>query len=283
MFVNRRYIPETDIIAVGARCIARLRQWGCVLRRVVGVLIIVASISMAAFTPVSAEIRPLDGTGRIGKEVRLPLVLGDTTSYRVGDTVRVSGLFELEQPTVFYPQIFRPLGGDMLQETTLVPESRTTWRYAFSLRVTRDLGPGDTLLLLVGEALAGSDTVSAITFSGMLVEGMPQQTRVVAIRTETVGNILPYVRFGQLDPGRPNPTVPGGRVTWGFTIDDESEVIFRIYDLTGRMVVEDDLGRLPKGIYTHSITPTLATPSGFFIVHLETEIGHDYEVMHVLH
>ena len=246
---------------------------------------IIASIFIVAFTPLSAEVRPLDGTGQIGKEARLPLVLGDTTSYRAGDTVRISGLFELADPTVFFPQAFREAGGALLSDTTsgLQKEARTLWRFSVELRVSRDLAPGDTLLLLAGEALAGADTISAITFSGMMVNQMPQQTYVAAIRTRPVGTRLSYVRFGQLDPGRPNPTVPGQKVTWGFTIDDDSEVIFRIYDATGRMVVREDLGRLEQGIYTHSITPTLATPSGFFIVHLETEIGHDYEVMHVLH
>lgn len=189
----------------------------------------------------------------------------------------------MEDPTVFYPQLFRALQEDQLLASTLEAEFDSLYTFSFQVLIARDLLPGDTLLHLAGEGLAGADTVSAVLFSGLLVNGQPLEVVEVSIRTETTGPILPYVRFGQLDPGRPNPTVPGQRVTWGFRIDADSEVIFTIYDVTGRTMIRENLGVLKKGVYTHSITPDLSTPSGFFVVHLETKLGHDYEAMHVLH
>ena len=231
----------------------------------------------------SASVVPVDGEGTVGKEASLPFLVGGDSGVEPGDTIRLGGRFKLSDPTVFYPILFRPSTGDEMLGSALTSQTDSTWTFSFELVVGRTLVPGDTLLVLAGEALAGADTATAVRFSGLLCNGVPLETVEVRVRTISIGPQLRYVRFGQLDPGLPNPTVPGRRVSWGFRIDQESDVIFTIYDATGRMVIRDDLGHLQKGVYIHSITPDLSTPSGFFIVHLSTEIGDDYEVMHVLH
>lgn len=224
---------------------------------------------------------PVDGGGLIGKEATVPFVA--ERRLEAGDTVRLSGDFRLDDPTVFYPLLFRMTGPDSLLVAELSSSTDSTWSFSLSVLLRRDLAPGDTLLLLTGEALAGADTTTRVIFSGLLADGTPREEREVRITTIPIGPSLRYVRFGRLDPGRPNPVVPGDRVSWGFRIDQQSDVIFTIYDLTGRMIIRDDLGRLDKGVYRHSIAIDLSTPSGFYLVHLATELGHDYEEMHVLH
>lgn len=231
----------------------------------------------------SASVVPVDGEGIVGKEATLPFLLGGDLEVPIGDTIRVSGRFRLGDPTVFYPILFRSAPDDRILDSDLSSGTDSTWTFDVTLVAGRTIRPGDTLLVLAGEALAGADTATIVRFSGLLYNGTPLETVEVRVRTISIGPQLRYIRFGQLDPGLPNPTVPGQKVTWGFRIDQDSDVTFTIYDVTGRMVIRDDLGHLPKGVYVHSITPDLSTPSGFFIVHLSTEIGDDYEVMHVLH
>ena len=246
-------------------------------------MLLVLTLGALLTGQLSASVVPVDGEGIVGKDATLPFLVGGGAGIEPGDTIRLDGRFKLSDPTVFYPIVFRPSPQDELLGAALASQTDSTWTFSFELVVGRNLLPGDTLLVLAGEALAGADTATAVRFSGLLCNGVPLETVEVRVRTFSIGPQLRYVRFGQLDPGLPNPTVPGRRVSWGFRIDQESDVIFTIYDAIGRMVIRDDLGHLQKGVYIHSITPDLSTPSGFFIVHLSTEIGDDYEVMHVLH
>ena len=71
-------------------------------------------------------------------------------------------------------------------------------------------------------------------------------------------------------------------MTWGFRIDKESEVIFKIYDVLGQEVNVQDLGVLDKGVYINTFTPDITIPSGMFIVRLITNSGEATQVLHVV-
>ena len=223
-----------------------------------------------------------EGTGVVGKEVALPIIVGDTT-FAVGDTVRLTGTMKLANPTVWFPQQIRVSSGALLLEQGIPIEVDSLRDFSVSLLCEEPFTTGDTLAVVAGEGVAGSDTITGLFLFDLRLGLLSLPSQTTTVTTSALGPRLFYVRFGQLDPGRPNPTVPGQTVTWGFRIDRATPVIFRIYDALGRMIVFDDLGFLEKGVYRHAITPEVSTPSGFFIVHLATEIGDDYEVMHVLH
>ncbi len=218
--------------------------------------------------------------GVVGKEVILPFSnRGEAVAS--GDTLRMRGDLKLSRPTVFYPQVFRGAGGTFL-DSTLVRHNDSVYSFDLTFRANKDLLPGDTLFVLAGEALAGSDSVTALQFGNLFLNDVPFPDFTAAIVTESIGPPLPYVRFAVLDPGRPNPTQPGRTVTWGFRIDKASEVSFIIYDLIGQQIVVQELGMLEQGVYVNTFTPDFFFPSGMFIVRLTTNSGDAFQVMHVL-
>ena len=229
-----------------------------------------------------AQIGVDSATGLVGKEVQLPLTYRGTVPLDAGRELTVQGEFKLSNPTVFFPQAFRTFGKTELLESELSSSTDSTWSFVLTIRTVAEIQPGDSLWLLAGEALAGSDSVTSLFFHDMVLgeEVLPDVTGVIL--TRSIGARIPYVRFATLDPGRPNPTAPGITVQWGFRIDKASDVIFKIYDMLGQEIEVQELGELDQGVYVNTFTPDFTFPSGMFFVRLITNSGEAWQIMHVL-
>ena len=229
-----------------------------------------------------AQISADSVNGIVGKEVSLPFIYSGGVPLESEREFLVRGDFKLSNPTVFFPEVFRSALKTELLESNLESSTDSTWSFSLKLRATERVESQDQLFTLAGEALAGSDSLVRLLFHDFLFDEAPVPDLTGTIRTETIGSRFPYVRFAKLDPGRPNPTAPGITVTWGFRIDQESDVTFKIYDMIGQEVEVQDLGRLEQGVYVNTFTPDFFFPSGMFIVRLITNTGEALEVMHVL-
>ena len=228
------------------------------------------------------QVRVDTARGLVGKEVSLLFRYDGDQSLDSGSVIDIGGDFQLTHPTVFYPQVFRPGSKVSLIDSTLDSSTDSTWSFSLSLLLHDGVEKGDTLFLLSGEALAGTDSTTLLLFRNLTFAGETFPDMIGTIITESIGPRLPYVRFAVLDPGRPNPTTTGVKVTWGFRIDKESEVIFKIYDVLGQEVNVQDLGVLDKGVYINTFTPDITIPSGMFIVRLITNSGEATQVLHVV-
>ena len=231
---------------------------------------------------VQSQIRVDTARGFVGKEVDIPFFYDVDLTLDSGSIISLQGDFKLTQPTVFYPQVFRPGTALHIVDSTLSRSTDSTGSWSITLQLTRDMGRGEVLFSLAGEALAGTDSVTQLLFTNVMLDGSAITSLTAVVITESVGTRLPYVRFAVLDPGRPNPTTIGKKVTWGFKIDKESEVFFKIYDLLGREVSVQDFGVLQKGVYINTFTPDITTPNGVFVVRLITNSGEATQVMHVV-
>lgn len=229
-----------------------------------------------------AQIGVDSAVGLVGKEVQLPLTFRGVVPLNADQEFTVRGEFKMSNPTVFFPQVFRPLGAVTVLENRLERSTDSTWSFTLTLRTTAEVLPGDSLCVLAGEALAGADSVTSLFFHDMFIgeEAIPDITGVIL--TRSIGSRIPYVRFATLDPGRPNPTAPGITVQWGFRIDKSSEVIFKIYDMLGQEIEVQELGELDQGVYVNTFTPDFTFPSGMFFVRLITNSGEAWQIMHVL-
>ena len=244
--------------------------------------LLVAGVILAGFSTVRAQVAVDTADAIVGKTVSLPFLFDRADTLLPGTALTFSAELLLTRPTVFYPQTLT--AGPALSVTASEIEQRTdsTYRISLSLHVDGEVDAGDTLFLLNGEALAGSDSATDLVMTQVSVDGAAHADLIGRIRSASVGSRLPYVRFAILNPGRPNPTETGRLVTWGFRIDKRTEVEFRIYDMIGRLVNFHRYGILDQGVYLHTFTPDPAFPSGMFIVRLITNSGEDYEIMHVL-
>ena len=229
-----------------------------------------------------AQIHVDSARGLVGKELVLPLVYTSTVPLDQDREVVVKGEFKLSNPTVFFPQVFRASPKVALLDSTLDSSTDSTWSFSVQFRTNAQILPDDSLFSLVGEALAGSDSVTSVMFHSLEFDDASVPGVTGTIVTRSVGTRIPYVRFATLDPGRPNPTAPGITVTWGFRIDKASDVTFKIYDMIGQEVEVEDLGWLEPGVYVNTFTPDFFFPSGMFYVRLETNSGEASQVMHVL-
>lgn len=218
--------------------------------------------------------------GLVGKEVVLSF-LHRGGALEAGQIVTLRGDLELSNSTVFFPQVFRGSGG-AIADTVFERFNDSTYSFRLTMQIEKNVLPGDTLFALAGEALTGSDSVTEVRFSNLFMNEVPFASFTAVILTQSIGPPFPYVRFAVLDPGRPNPTRPGLTVTWGFRIDRQSDVTFKIYDLVGKEVAVQELGTLDNGVYVNTFTPDFFFPSGMFIVRLISNSGDAFQVMHVV-
>ena len=230
-----------------------------------------------------AQIRVDSVRGVVGKEVSLTFLYERNTSIDPGTTLTIAADMKLSNPTVFFPQVFRP--GSTLDVINSSLSSSTDSTYSFSVLLQVRgvaLEKGDTLFTLAGETLAGSDSVTDLIFTNVKLDEQSLPNMVGRILSESIGPRLPYVRPATLDPGRPNPTTTGQTVTWGFRIDKRSEVFIKIYDVVGREVNVHDFGVLDQGVYLYTFTPDVTVPSSLYIVRLISNSGEATQAMHVV-
>lgn len=227
--------------------------------------------------------RPLDTVrATIGKSAFAPF----RWSGRFADLpspVTVSGGFHLSNSTVFYPERFTLPDGDTLVESKLTRLTDSTYTFTLTIRPARTSRPGrDTLFLLGGETLAGSDSLSRISFNGVSLAGEPTAGADVIFISASIGSRPPYVRFATLEQNYPNPVPVGSGTTWAFRIDKASRVIFRIYDMSLREMVYADLGEQPIGIHTWTLADASILSNGAYVVRMTTNSGEAHRFMHVV-
>lgn len=222
--------------------------------------------------------------GLVGQEMRLPLRLARVDSLG-GGRLRIEGDIRLDNPTVFLPERFVALPGDSIVESniTLVDTRfHMVRRFSLTLQTGGEARGGDTVVLLAGEALAGNDSCSLVTLDGVTIDGRSAAPRSVLVRTRSVGTPFPYIRFATLEPGVPNPSRRGDRVSFGFRIDKDSDVEFRIYALNGEQLYHRDLGYLEFGSYSFTFDVDFSVSSGPYLVRMSTNTGEDYQLFHVM-
>jgi hypothetical protein len=251
-------------------------------RQLCYLILISTAIVCGGALPATAQLVVGDARGLVGQEVRVPLrYIGPRDSL---DSISVSGSLHLSNATVFFPERFTDTTGTTLANWRLQRLSDSTYNFSFTVAIVPPTNgsPGDTIAYLAGEALAGFDSVCIVTLSDLSINGDSAIDASGRIVTTSIGTPLPYVRFATLERNYPNPIRSGEKTTWAYRIDKPSQVIFRFYNLIGEERITADLGDQPAGIHTFSLTPTIETATGMYIVRMETSTGDAFQFMHVV-
>lgn len=230
-------------------------------------------------TDVVAQISATEASGLVGKSASIYFVLNAGFS---GDSIQFESNFKFEDPTVFYPQRIEAFGESTLLFHSLERITDTTWSISFAIEKLGGFKTGDTVASLAGECLAGADSTTLLTFSEAELNSSSVLSFESKVTTVSVGPNLPYVRPPTLDPGRPNPTTTGRTITWGFRIDELSEVCLVFYTILGEEIGRTDFGIIEKGVYVTSYVPSIELPTGIYVVRLITNSGEATESMRVV-
>ncbi len=230
---------------------------------------------------VRAQISVSDVHGIVGEEVRLPVrYLGTIDSL---EPVTIAGSFLLGNPTVFFPERFTAAGSDSVVASELRRLTDSTYTFSVTI-LPRSAGrPGlDTIFHLAGEALAGFDSVTTVSFRDLRVDDVSAPPALGTITTTSIGTPLPYVRYATLEKNYPNPVIRGSSTTWTYRIDKQSLVRFIIYNPAGEEVIVMEEGVKPAGVHLITLVPGYDVAMGVYWARLNTNTGDAFQPMHVI-
>ena len=220
------------------------------------------------------------GFGLVGQEARIVIRLN---GFAGGSTSTFTGQLKLGNATVFFPERFLAPRGDSVVGFSLRAITDSLYDFSFTLRNADSPRPSaDTLALLTGEALAGSDSVCTLELRDVLLNGSPVGSAASRITTVSIGPPLPYIRFATLEQNYPNQIRRGQATTWGYRIDKPSDVRFIIYTLLGQELDIIQLGLKGIGPHVFTYTPGPTTPSGVYWARLVTNTGIAEKPFHIV-
>lgn len=236
------------------------------------------SFLLPSFARAQLTIEPARGI--VGKEARVVVLLSGLDG---AGASTFTGLLKLGNSTVFFPERFIAPTGDSVAGFSLRAVNDSLYDFSFTLMNIANPRPArDTLVILTGEALAGSDSICAITLIDVMNNGVPVGTATSLIITSSIGPPLPYIRFATLEQNYPNPIRRGQSTTWGFRIDKPSEVRFIIYTDLGQELEVVQLGLTGIGPHTFTYTPGLTQPSGIYWARMITNTGIAEKPFHIM-
>ena len=223
---------------------------------------------IAGCVPATARVELVDSRGVVGAQVHVPIVFRGP-----GGEATVKGLLKLGNPTVFYPGQFVEMQAGGLLSSRLMRLTDSTWSFELHARYE----PGDTVCALLGEALAGSDSLCTLALQNMEADSghWPQTTATVSVTS--VGTPLPYVRFARIEQNYPNPAVRGQTTTGVYRIDKASDVRIILYDTGGRTVDILELGFQRPGVYRVPYQPPAVMATGVYWARLVTSSGFSFQ------
>jgi hypothetical protein len=208
--------------------------------------------------------------GEVGDEIIININIPDSiTAIGINS---ISGKFFITNPTVFYPDSLTSGNNININNKELVRQNDSIWNFNIELQKPLD-SISEVIVKLFGEALAGTDSICILKFTGVKLNDTLIHDFDAVIYTHTSGTPLPYIRFAKLDQNFPNPVQGGSSTKWHYIIDKPSIVEFYIVDYRGKETFLTNLGEQAKGIHEYIFTPEMGFSSGLYWMKLRTNTG----------
>lgn len=194
--------------------------------------------------------------------------------------VTLEGRIFLSNPTVFFPREWLSGARTMLAERVLTRLSDSTYSFVARFHCT-SAQHCDTLFRLRGEILAPSDSVSTIRLYNVRLTDshgsriIPATSSVLTV--ESIGAPFPIIRVPSLSQNAPNPVMRGGSTSWGYRIDEASDVTFSIFTATGQEVERIERKNQPRGVHVETWTPIGYNSGGVYYVRFTCSTGEIWQ------
>ncbi len=174
-------------------------------------LIILSIVMLFLPALLCGQFEATNGTGLVGEKICINIsfpagIIKD--SIIAGDSVAISGKFHLSNPTVFYPELFTIPDDYMLIETGITRFSDSTYTFILSFQISGSISDSVNFKFC-GEALAGSDSLCKITFSGLNLNDKPVRNFETIVKISTIAGTIPYIQFPRITNIYSNPVRAG--------------------------------------------------------------------------
>lgn len=210
--------------------------------------------------------------GLVGEEAAIMIDISD-------DNISiVSGRFKISNKTMFYPKRLESETG-VIEEFNLKVDSSTFNRsfsiYDFSFVYEKSTG---NQLQLIGEMLAGNDTITTIEFYDINVNGSTiNDTLITYLSTDNrYGNLI-YVQRARILNVFPQPLVGNKEFTVEFEIHSDRRVKFLITTIDGRELEVREFESYSKGIHQERFRFETQISSGVYQIVMDTDGFDDFK------
>jgi hypothetical protein len=188
-----------------------------------------------------------------------------------GNDINLEGYFELDNPTLFYPDKFT--GSSCAEIKTQELKRLSDSIYSFSVTFA-SLSDSLPYFYLSGEALAGHDSLCRIEFFDTMInnDSISGFSGLIINKSD----YLPedYVRFATMKAGYPNPVYMSMPVSWEYTTDKTSDLTFSVFDARGNEIVVNKIKGQAPGTHVFMLGPEHNLTDGMYFLRIATYSGY---------
>ncbi len=240
-------------------------------------LIILSIVMMLLPALLCGQFEATDETGLVGEKICINIsfaadIIEDTII--ASDTIAISGEFHLSNPTVFYPELFTIPDDYTLIETIISRFSDSTYSFILSFRIDRIISDSVSFKFC-GEALAGSDSLCQISFSGMNLNDKPIRNFESIVKISTIAGTIPYIQFPRITNIYPNPVRAGESLIIQYYIYKKSNVKFYLLNVAMQEKLIANIKSVEPGIHEVVYTTSRQFAAGAYWIVMKTNFGFD--------
>ena len=212
----------------------------------------------------SEEIIIYNAETELGKELCIELDINNLSN----ETNKLSFIFYMENPTLFYPEEMVSFNASSYSYTIDRLDVQT---YKVEFEFSSSLGKVE--LGLCGISLAGNDSLSIFRFQEIVLNNQNFDDLETSFKIQNKLGILPYIRFLDVSNAYPNPVFQSNRVNWKIYSDIDDNLKMIICGSSGK-IIEESNRALIKGENEISFDIDLNAQSvGVYYVIFKSETG----------
>lgn len=244
--------------------------------RILKILIFVILAIESSFAQFSAiNIKEL-----IGTTIKIPVIYNDSLSQN--KLIHFQSDLFIKNPTVFYPEKIVQSKDYTLQNDSLIRLTDSTYHLKFDLILESEFIVGDTLFYIQGELLAGSSTITQLSFTKVKLDDSLMEDFSSQVENYSSAGIITYHRFPHIFEYYPNPVNVGDKSTWVYYIDKDSDIKIWLCDLRWKQILLEEKKNVEKGIHVFEYFPTIEISMGLYWLMIETNLGYMTEPIFII-
>ncbi len=242
-------------------------------------LILLLSLLLLFPTLICGQFQAAEGYGLVGEKICITISFPDsiiTGHTNAGAIVYISGDFHLSNPTVFYPENFTTSAGYSMIDSSITRLSDSTYTFIISFRIDENII--DTVVFnFCGEALAGSDSVCILTFSGLALNNEPAQDFDATVRISTIAGTIPYIQFPRITNIYPNPAEAGESFIVQYYSYKKADIKFYLINVVRQEELIANFKSVEQGPSEFTYMTGQGFAAGAYWIIMITEMGFDFK------
>jgi len=192
-----------------------------------------------AYSQLSAE----DANVIVGNEFEINFFENNIDS--TNDIIELSFDIKLSNPTVAYLLEIAEKENTLIKPS-LIRENDSLYKVSLKINNT-STQKLNNIFSIKAFALAGNDTITYLNFSNIIINGKVSDDFEIKIISKSIEGAIIYLRKPTIRAVYPNPVNSNSSIYCTFSIDEELDIEFVLYDLSGRAFKSLSLDKVQKG------------------------------------